>query len=94
MPDSEAEDAGEEGDEEELVKVKKSRKSKKTSASSGKKELPYTFPCPETHDEFLEIVEDIDDADVPTVVKRIRTLHHPSLAEDNKFKLQVSFRLV
>lgn len=88
MPDSEAEDAGEEGDEEELVKVKKSRKSKKTSASSGKKELPYTFPCPETHDEFLEIVEDIDDADVPTVVKRIRTLHHPSLAEDNKFKLQ------
>lgn len=88
MPDSEAEDAGEEGDEEELVKVKKSRNAKKTS-SSRKKELPYTFPCPGTHDEFLEIVEDIDDADVPTVVKRIRTLHHPSLAGDNKFKLQV-----
>lgn len=54
------------------------------------KELPFTFPCPTTHDEFLEIVDDIDDKDVPTVVQRIRTLHHSSLAEDNKVKLQVS----
>lgn len=53
-------------------------------------ELPYTFPCPETHDEFLSIVEDIPEEDVPTVIQRIRALYHPSLAEDNKFKLQVS----
>lgn len=53
-------------------------------------ELPYTFPCPESHDDFLQIVEDIREEDVPTVVQRIRTLYHPSLAPDNKLKLQVS----
>ena len=63
-------------------KLKKSKPSKTN-------ELPYTFSCPDSHDDFLKIVADIDDADVPTVVKRIRALHHPSLAEDNKFKLQV-----
>ncbi|KAI0053697.1 Nop14-like protein [Auriscalpium vulgare] len=51
-------------------------------------ELPFTFPCPSSHEEFLEIVDDIPDVDVPTVVQRIRALHHPSLAPDNKFKLQ------
>ncbi len=92
--ESEGEDAGEEGESEALVKPSKNRP-KKTKTAQGKKELPYTFPCPETHDEFLEIIEDIDDADVPTVVKRIRTLHHPSLAQDNKYKLQVSgFRCI
>lgn len=64
-------------------------KSKRKSKAVGK-ELPYTFPCPETHDEFLSIVEDIPEEDVPTVIQRIRALYHPSLAEDNKFKLQVS----
>jgi nucleolar protein 14 len=54
------------------------------------KEVPFTFPCPGTHEHFLEILEDLDEADVTTVVQRIRTLHHPSLAEENKFKLQAS----
>ena len=80
------EEDGEEGESEALVATKRTRHKKSTPTA---KELPYTFPCPETHDEFLEILEDIDEKDVPTVVKRIRTLHHPSLAEDNKFKLQV-----
>ncbi|KAI0375922.1 Nop14-like protein [Pilatotrama ljubarskyi] len=79
------EEDGEEGESEALVQSSRKRRSKARPAT---KELPYTFPCPETHDEFLEIVEDVDEKDVPTVVKRIRALHHPSLAEDNKFKLQ------
>ena len=83
------EEDGEEGEEEALVQSGRKRAAKPSSSS---KELPYTFPCPETHDEFLEIVEDIDDKDVPTVIKRIRTLYHPSLAEENKFKLQVRLR--
>ena len=64
-------------------------------ASTGKskppstQELPFTFPCPSTHEEFLSIVDDVDEEDIPTVVKRIRTLYHTSLAPDNKFKLQV-----
>nr|VWO96259.1 Calcium-transporting ATPase (EC [Ganoderma boninense] len=79
------EESGEEGEEEALVKSSRGRAKKPSTPA---KELPYTFPCPETHEEFLEIVEDIADSDVPTVLKRIRTLYHPSLAEENKFKLQ------
>jgi nucleolar protein 14 len=53
-------------------------------------ELPYTFPCPTTHVEFLDVVKDVDDKDVPTVLQRIRALYHPSLGPDNKLKLHVS----
>jgi len=86
--DSEPEGLGsaEEGDDVELVPKRQG----KTHKSNPGKELPYTFPCPESHEEFLDILEDINDEDVPTVVHRIRTLHHPSLAEDNKLKLQVT----
>ncbi|KZT71550.1 Nop14-like protein [Daedalea quercina L-15889] len=75
----------EEGESEALVA---SGRKKVMDRKSVSKELPFTFPCPSNHDEFLEIVEDVDDKDVPIVVQRIRTLHHASLAEDNKFKLQ------
>ena len=53
------------------------------------KELPYTFPAPESHDEFLEIVQDLPDSDIPIVIQRIRTLYHHTLAPENKLKLQV-----
>ena len=59
------------------------------TTSSPSKELPFTFPCPETHEQFLEIVDTVDDADIPIVIKRIRALYHPSLAPENKHKLQV-----
>ncbi|OBZ70498.1 putative nucleolar complex protein 14 [Grifola frondosa] len=80
------EEDGEEGESEALIHTAKKARSKTRRTST--KELPFTFPCPSTHEEFLEIVDDVDDQDVPTVVKRIRALHHPSLVEDNKFKLQ------
>ena len=82
--------SAEEGDDAELVPVRKGGAGK----SSAEKELPYTFSCPETHEAFLDILEGIKDEDVPTVVHRIRTLHHPSLAEDNKLKLQVMHSIV
>lgn len=65
---------------------------KKSSAKAEKapQELPFTFACPSSHEEFLEIVEHIHEKDIPTIVQRIRTLHHPSLALENKIKLQVS----
>jgi len=75
-----------EGDDVELVPKRKG----KTDGSGAEKELPYTFSCPKSHDEFLDILEEVKDGDVPTVVHRIRTLHHPSLAEGNKSKLQVA----
>lgn len=78
-----------EGDEVlDLVPAVSSTKNPKAKKSAG---LPFTFSCPSSHEEFMEIIDGFDDKDVPTVVQRIRTLHHPSLAEDNKFKLQVRF---
>lgn len=53
------------------------------------RELPYTFQCPSNHDEFVDTVEGIAEEDIPVVVKRIRALYHPSLAVENKTKLQV-----
>lgn len=54
-------------------------------------ELPYTFPCPSTHAEFIKLLSSsgIKEPDTVTVVKRIRTLYHPGLAEGNKEKMQV-----
>ncbi|KAK7745295.1 nucleolar complex protein 14 [Cytospora paraplurivora] len=49
--------------------------------------LPYTFPCPQSHDEFLELVKDIPLAKQPTVVQRIRALYHPKLKSEYKEKL-------
>jgi nucleolar protein 14 len=55
--------------------------------------LAFTFPCPQTHKEMLEIVKDIAVVDTPTVVQRIRVLHHAKLAAENKAKLQVCIPL-
>jgi nucleolar protein 14 len=68
-----------------------SQKSAKLKPPGGfRHELPFTFPCPESHEEFLEIIGETDDMDVPIVIQRIRTLHHPSLSPENKVKLQVT----
>jgi nucleolar protein 14 len=74
------------GDQVDLVPTQSKPKGKKTKS----RELPFTFPCPSTHDEFLQIVDGVQDSDIPVVVQRIRTLYHTSLSPDNKFKLQVS----
>jgi nucleolar protein 14 len=67
------------------------RKSKAKAATKGKtREIPYTFPCPANIEEFEDILEGLGDEALPTVVQRIRALHHPSLAQGNKEKLQVS----
>ncbi|RDB19974.1 Serine/threonine-protein kinase atr [Hypsizygus marmoreus] len=76
------------GEHEDLFEAPQPGRRKAQSHRPVTKELPFTFPCPSTHEEFLEIVDDVDDKDVSTVVKRIRALYHTSLAPDNKFKLQ------
>ncbi|KAF8622061.1 hypothetical protein AX15_007212 [Amanita polypyramis BW_CC] len=88
--ESEGEAEGEEGEQEESVASSESKrgKTKEQQVYNSKRELPYTFPCPETHDDFLEIIEEIGEDDVPIVIQRIRALHHTSLAPENKLKLQ------
>ncbi|EED16022.1 rRNA maturation protein (Nop14), putative [Talaromyces stipitatus ATCC 10500] len=51
--------------------------------------LAYTYPCPQTHDEFLAILKDTTARDIPVIVQRIRALYHPRLHSDNKVKLGV-----
>jgi nucleolar protein 14 len=58
------------------------------------RELPYTFPCPSSHEEFLDIIKGIADRDIPTVVERIRALHYPSLGAENPSRLQVCFKFI
>jgi nucleolar protein 14 len=86
---SDMEDLDEESDagsDEEIDLVKK----RKGSSAPKTTEIPYTFICPATIDELEDIMEPLDDSAIPTVVQRIRAIHHPSLAQGNKEKLQVS----
>lgn len=80
----------EEGDIEELVSQNTKKRRSASSSTAKKGELPFTFPCPTTHDEFLDILDGVEDVLVGTVIERIRKLHHPSLHVDNKIKLQAS----
>ncbi|KNZ61374.1 hypothetical protein VP01_140g7 [Puccinia sorghi] len=59
------------------------------SGKSSKQELAYTYPCPSSHADFLSNLSAVDALDLPTVVERIRVLHHPSLGEGNKEKLAI-----
>jgi nucleolar protein 14 len=54
---------------------------------SAPSKLAYTYPCPRTHEELLEVFKDIPTANIPTVVQRIRALYHAGLHEENKEKL-------
>jgi nucleolar protein 14 len=66
-----------------IIANRKSMQASKTDL----KELPFTFPCPTTHDDFLDIVNSTTPDQLSIVIERIRVLHHPSLAEGNKQKL-------
>lgn len=63
----------------EILKIPKSKKN----------ELAFTYPCPTSHVEFLSILSSasVESSDLPTVIQRIKVLHHPSLDEGNKEKL-------
>jgi nucleolar protein 14 len=50
-------------------------------------DLAYTFPCPQSHVELLEITRVVVVQDLPTVVRRIRALYDPRLKSENKGKL-------
>ena len=77
-------------EEEDSTETRARRTAERSSETlSARQELPYTFPAPESHDDFLEIVQCLSDPDVLTVVQRIRTLYHYSLGPENKLKLQV-----
>lgn len=51
--------------------------------------LAYTYECPQSHADFIKVTHDVPMDDQPTVVQRIRALHHPRLQAGNKAKLEV-----
>ena len=52
-------------------------------------DVPFTFICPQTHSELVEISKNIAITDLPTVIQRIRALYQPKLSAENKTKLAV-----
>ncbi|KAI7905544.1 nucleolar protein 14 [Cokeromyces recurvatus] len=67
--------------------VQKKKKATPVASKTTKREIPYTFECPTSHDEFLEIMQDLDVEDCLIVIKRIRVLYHIKLVQENKAKL-------
>ncbi|KAG6200071.1 hypothetical protein E4U47_006325 [Claviceps purpurea] len=49
--------------------------------------LPYTFSCPQTCEEWCALTSAYSHKDLPTIVQRIRALHHPRLDSKNKERL-------
>lgn len=97
--DIESEDNLEDLDEDDLSEdqsveevTAKSKGGKRHNKSNGVKEIPFTFPCPASIDELEDVLDDHDDTAVPIIIQRIRALHHPSLAQGNKEKLQVGLQ--
>ncbi|KIY03316.1 uncharacterized protein Z520_00006 [Fonsecaea multimorphosa CBS 102226] len=86
--ESEVEDDGDDDFINGLVLPRETQTTPKTAAKTPvSNNLAYTFPCPQTHEAFLEVVNDSEVADLPTIVQRIRALYHKGLAEGNQEKL-------
>ena len=58
------------------------------SAASSERDLAFTYPCPQTHEELLGLTTNARINDLPVIVQRIRALYHPKLAAGNKAKLE------
>ena len=62
---------------------------REASVKSTSIDIPFTFICPQTHPELIEISRNIPITDLPTVIQRIRALYQPKLSVENKTKLAV-----
>lgn len=49
--------------------------------------LAFTYKCPETHADLLDVTDAIAIEDLPMMVQRVRAVYHPKLANENKHKL-------
>ena len=91
--DEESEEESEEEEEDELINGltfpggRSEEASAHADSAQANEKLAYTYPCPEDHEGFLHTIKDVPVTDLPTVVQRIRALHHPRLHMDNKRKL-------
>jgi len=63
------------------------RLSKTSHPSVATNGVAFTFPCPTSHQELLDVLKDTKIEDLPIILQRIRALYHPSLSAENKVKL-------
>jgi nucleolar protein 14 len=56
-------------------------------ADAASSKLAYTYPCPRSHEELLDVFKNVDTKDLPTAIQRVRALYHSGLHSDNKHKL-------
>jgi len=49
--------------------------------------IPFTFLCPQTHEDMVKTFQGIDVIKLPIAVQRIRALYHPKLDSGNKERL-------
>ena len=54
------------------------------TANGASTDLAFTYPCPRSHVELLDVLKDSPVEKLPTIIQRIRALHHPSLSASNK----------
>lgn len=89
--DADPEDARDEEEEDEFVRGilgdKARDKPKPEPVAAPRGGLAYTYPCPRSHAELLDVFKDVPVRETPTIVQRIRALYHPSLSAENKDKL-------
>ncbi|KAF5092899.1 hypothetical protein D0Z00_004344 [Geotrichum galactomycetum] len=78
--------SGEEDNEEMKTPAKKNKVEKGASDS---KAAAYTFECPESVDDLIDIFAQYPAKEYPTIIDRILTLYHPSLDKENKEKNSV-----
>jgi nucleolar protein 14 len=58
-----------------------------TLAVEPSSKLAFTYKCPRSHEELLNVFKDVAPTDTSTVIQRIRALYHAGLHSDNKHKL-------
>jgi nucleolar protein 14 len=64
----------------ETSKISTGVQSNGTNASG----LAFTYPCPRSHEELLDILKNSSIDQLPVIIQRVRALHHPSLSATNK----------
>ena len=87
--EDESDEAEDDGDDDFINGLVLPQQPKVTDKSKQKPSpnLAFTYPCPQSHEEFLDLLKERDVSDLPTIVQRIRALYHKGLAEENQAKL-------
>jgi len=84
----------EKDDDDDIIPATKKLRTQEPPTLSSAKELAYTFPCPSTMEEMLDILKDVPTDSIPIVIERIEILHSTKLLAENRQKLETLTPLV